>query len=285
MFHKRLIALLACVVLGALIAVPASAGAQASPTDCGPAVAKGSGGEWTCTFADDFTGRSLDRSKWSVMTTATTGFTHAYECYVDDPSTVAVLNGSLRLTARELESPQPCGALFVSPYQSGMVHTKDLFAQTYGRFQARIKFPRGRGFHSAWWMWPSDEVYGERSGEVDIAEHYGSYPSIVSPYVHIKDGRTERGDGAYCNVNWAESTFHTYTVEWLPLEGFRFLYDNRVCMTFNDWDPGLLLAHPQPFDQPFFLILTLALDWGENSVTASTPFPANMWVDYVRAWS
>jgi hypothetical protein len=77
--------------------------------------------------------------------------------------------------------------------------------------------------------------------------------------------------------------FHKYTVEWHPLRGLVFSYDGVPCLTFRDWDPGDPLNHPQPFDQPFFMVLTLALQYG--AVDGSTPLPATMHVDYVRAWS
>jgi beta-glucanase (GH16 family) len=284
MFRKTLLSFITCAAACILVYMPASAGAGVS-TSCGGKVAKSSGGSWACTFADEFGGSTLNRSKWGVMETAQSGFSHAWECYVDDPSTVSVANGALRLTARKLANPDWCGSLFQTPYVSGMVHTKETFAQTYGRFEARIKFPTGVGLHSAWWMWPKQSAYGQRSGEIDIAEHYGAYPNIVSPYMHINDGGIERGKGAYCDVANAETGFHTYTVEWLPLGGFKFLYDGRSCMAFNNWNPGTGLTYPQPFDQPFFLTLTQALmGWGVNAVTQSTPFPGQMQVDYVRAW-
>jgi beta-glucanase (GH16 family) len=272
---------------GVLAAIALSAGpaaAQVSPPSCGKALPKSTGGYWACTFADEFGGTSLDRTKWGVMTTVGSGFTHADECFIDDPQTVAVASGSLRLTAAKLAAPIPCQQL-ETPYVSGMVHTRSTFAQTYGRFEARIKFPRGAGFHSAWWMWPRDGVYGAASGEIDIAEHYGSVPTLVSAFVHIKNGGTDRGKGTYCRVAFNERGFHRYAVEWLPLGGFKFIYDNRVCMTFDGWDPGEPLVYPQPFDQPFFMILTLALGLGTNAVSEDTRFPATMSVDYVRAWS
>jgi beta-glucanase (GH16 family) len=285
MFRNRLLPVLVCAAACIAAFVPGGADAAPAGKACGTKVLKSSGGYWACTFADEFSGSTLNRSKWSVMLTAQSGFSHAYECYVDDPSTVSVANGSLRLTARKLESPGWCGSLFQTPYVSGMVHTKDAFSQTYGRFEARIKFPTGTGFHSAWWMWPRDMAYGSQSGEIDIAEHYGAYPTIVSPYIHINDDGAERGQGAYCDVAGAETGFHTYTVEWLPSGAFKFIYDGKTCMTFSGWNPGDPLTSPQPFDQPFFLVLTQALmGWGENAVTADSPFPATTQVDYVRAW-
>ncbi|HEX2129300.1 MAG TPA: glycoside hydrolase family 16 protein [Solirubrobacterales bacterium] len=265
---------------------PPTADAQASlegrPSgpECGTEV---SAEEWICTFADDFDGKELDRSRWAVMETARTGFSHAYECYVDEPETVSVGDGLLSLTAHKRPEGNLCGA-YPTPYVSGMVHTQGLFSQTYGRFEARIKFPEGSGLHGAWWMWPQDMAYGRQSGEIDIAEHWGMFPNIVSPYAHIIGPQgEERGKGAYCLVADPEGSFHTYAVEWTPPGRMEFLYDGETCMTFENWNPGEPLAYPQPFDQPFFMILTMALQFG--AVDDNTPFPATMNVDYVRAWA
>jgi beta-glucanase (GH16 family) len=232
---------------------------------------------------DEVQASELDRDKWAVMTTATTGFTHASECYIDESSTVDVHGGSLHLTARKFENPYSCGG-YPTNYVSGMVHTAGTFAQTYGRFEARIKFAQGSGIHNAWWMWPRDMAYGEQSGEIDIAEHWGVYPEYVLPFVHIKDPEgKDHGGGAYCTVANSEGEFHTYAVEWTPPGRIIFLYDGEPCMTFEDWEPADPLTYPQPFDQPFFLALTLALQYG--AVNEQTHFPATMTVDYVHAWS
>ncbi|HEX2129299.1 MAG TPA: glycoside hydrolase family 16 protein, partial [Solirubrobacterales bacterium] len=277
--------LLACLaaVAGAILIASSDAEDEAADGPCGPPIARSDGQPWSCTFADEFDGDQLDRGKWSVMLTETTGFSHAGECYIDDPRTISVQDGILELSAHELEEPHMCGTR-PTPHVSGMIHTKETFAQTYGRFEARIRFPSGSGLHGAWWMWPRDQVYGEQSGEIDVAEHWGKHPDIVSPYVHIKDAAgAERGRGGYCNVTEPGDSFHTYAVEWLPSSGFVFSYDGAPCMTFSDWDPGAPLTFPQPFDQPFFLVMTLALESG--AVDENTPFPATMQVDYVRAWS
>jgi beta-glucanase (GH16 family) len=278
---RKLISLAALALVACLSALPASA-ASAAPS-CGKGkIKKSTGGYWTCSFGEDFNGTSLNRSAWQPMTTATMGLSHAGECYVDDPSHISVGNGQLTLTATKQSSPANCG-WFQTPYQSGMVFTN--FAQTYGRFEARVRFPKGHGFASGWWMWPKNMTYGEKSGEIDIAEHFGAYPDYVNPFVHIRDSsRGELGKTAYCSVADPSGQFHTYTVEWLPLKGFRFIYDGVTCMTMSSWDPGSPLTFPQPFDQPFFMALTLSLGYGENSVTDSTPFPGKMNVDYVRAW-
>jgi beta-glucanase (GH16 family) len=268
--------------IAALVFAPA-ASAQDEPCG-GTQILKGDGSDWTCTFSDDFGGTSLDRSKWQVMDTPTMWFTQTGECYVDDPEHVSVGNGDLTLTATKSATPQPCG-WFSSSYLTGMVLTKDLFAQTYGRFEVRAKFPKGPGFQSAYWMWPQDAAYGVSSGEIDVAENYGNVANWVFPHIHIKDAQhRDYGKGASCRVTDPSGTFHTYAVEW-TFGSFKFIYDGKTCATISNWDPPDPLVYPQPFDQPFFMILQLATGYGANAPSATSQFPARFVVDYVRAWS
>ncbi len=257
-------------------------GATASSCD-DTKISKASGGYWTCTFEDNFDGTTLDRGMWTPMD-ASVGFSTAGECFVDDPAHISVADGLLTLRATKLPEAAQCGPIS-SQFQTAMIFTEEKFAQTYGRFEARLKFPPGSGFTSAFWLWPEDKAYGEKSGEIDVAEYFGAYPDLVSPHIHIKEGAGgDRGAGAFCRIVYATGAFHTYTVEWSP-EGFTFLYDGVPCMTLGSWDPGSPLTFPQPFDQRFFILLSIAPGYNENAITDSSPFPAELKVDYVRAWA
>ena len=108
---------------------------------CGTKVAKAGGGYWTCTFADDFDGTRLDRTKWVPQTIFATGDAlSGYACYDDDPSVVSVGGGTLNLSVRRDASASPCDyGLLPTPYRAGMVSTYHLFSQRYGRFEARFR--------------------------------------------------------------------------------------------------------------------------------------------------
>jgi beta-glucanase (GH16 family) len=275
--------LAACAVAACAVAISScSLGSETTP--CGPEISKSSGGNWACTFADDFSGSTLDPAKWQPMTTATTGFTQAsHECYADDPANIDVADGLLTLTATKLPSPATCGT-FTSPYQTGMVFTKDRFAQAYGRFEIRAKLPEGAGLQPALWMYPQHTAYGDRSGEIDIAESFGA-PDYVSPHIHVHDAAGgDHPQGGDCHVADASGAFHTYTVEWEPKE-IRFLYDGVQCTFMRNWDTGPPLVAPQPFDKPFFMLLQMGLGYGPNAPSAATKFPSSLEIDYVRAWS
>jgi len=270
---------LTALAASALVLPSCSGGSSA----CGPTVERSSGGHWVCTFADDFSGTTLDRSHWRVTRTAAIGFTQsAGECYVDDPQHVRVANGLLKLTATRLPRPARCGP-YATRYRSGMVFSKDRFAQTYGRFEVRAKLPRGVGFQPALWMYPQDLAYGRRSGEIDIAESFGA-ADTVSPHIHMRDpAGIDHPRGANCHVADPSGSFHTYTVQWAP-SSISFLYDGVPCMTVSHWRPQAPLVFPQPFDKPFFMLLQLGLGYSANAPSAATPFPGEMQIDYVRAW-
>jgi beta-glucanase (GH16 family) len=164
-----------------------------------------------------------------------------------------------------------------------MIFSKDRFAQTYGRFEVRGKLPPGTGFQPALWMYSQDLAYGDRSGEIDLAESFGT-PDLVSPHIHMHDAAdVDHSKGAYCHVANASDAFHTYALEWLPNE-FRFLYDGVPCMIVRNWHPAPPLVAPQPFDKPFFILLQLGLGYGANAPSDSTNFPASLVIDYVHAW-
>src|SRR5688500_6694719 len=77
-----------------------------SPTGGGRALTKPGGGVWESTFADEFTGTTLARTKWVPQTDFPTGTSSASSrsCHVDDPRNIAVKQGALQLTILK-ESP------------------------------------------------------------------------------------------------------------------------------------------------------------------------------------
>jgi beta-glucanase (GH16 family) len=301
--------LLAVLAAGALVAggfalgrqtvdevAPGSGPRQGEPTPtleppCGGNLPKPGGGTWACTFADEFEGSALDRSKWVALTTRASGFTNGGECYRDSPKNISVSDGELHLTLREEQRPVRCPALVTGPtsrFTAGMVTTTGLFAQAYGRFEIRARFPTASvpGLHSALWLWPQDDKrYGARpaSGEIDIAEFYTTYPDRVVPYVHFLEAFPGQPvTNTECFVERPDE-FHTYRLEWTP-EAMTISYDDTPCLTAVWQAQGLV--RPAPFDVPFFVNLTQALGQAPtNDPTGELPLPATMDVDYVRVWS
>jgi beta-glucanase (GH16 family) len=224
------------------------------------------------------------------MDTATTGFTAGVECYT--PDNVSVNGSALILTATRLSRPTQCGKSLTTSYDSGMVTTVNTFSQAYGRFEMRAKMPEGVGMHPALWMIPAAPLTSSSTeyGEIDLAEAWGSYPNIVSPHLHYVTTPGNSMGGVNCYVNDSAETFHTYELEWTPTQ-MTFNYDGANCWT-TTWTPQPPFAPvgstmPVPFDQPYYLLVELAIDGSSvptNMVTSRTRLPARMTVDYIRVW-
>jgi hypothetical protein len=258
---------------------------------CGPRLRRADGSLWDCAFRDDFEGRDLDRSKWLVQQTAISGMYGGSDgCYVDNSRTVSVADGALHLTSTVLDDTFTCHSPFgdfPTNAEVATVATRSRFTQTYGRFEARMRFPAENniaGSHSAFWLYPQEHTYGRwpASGEIDVAEWYSALPSNVFPSVHYAGEDKTRSSGYDCLMPTASTAFHDYAVEWSPTI-MRFYYDGHMCFS-HSWSP-IGMTTPQPFDQPFYIVLTQVWGLGWNSRTEQSSDTSTLVVDWVKAWA
>jgi beta-glucanase (GH16 family) len=156
----------------------------------------------------------------------------------------------------------------------------------YGYIEARAKLPQGTGTWPAIWMLPTDWQYGgwPASGEIDIMEHVGYNQGMVHGTVHTKAFNhsigTQKGDSIM--VPDVHEQFHVYAIDWSP-EKIDFMVDGTVYNTFTNEDTG---HEAWPFDQPFHLLLNLAVggNWGGAKGVDEKIWPQRMEVDYVRVY-
>jgi beta-glucanase (GH16 family) len=265
-------------------------------SDCGGATQyKPDGTPWVCTFDDEFDGTALNTSKWSVLTTASTGYVSGSECYINNPNNVSVSGGTLNLTlikTAPFTCQGPGGSSMQTSYTAGMVDSLGLFSQTYGNFEIKAKFPAAtvQGLQTSLWLWPvNSHKYGyawPASGEIDIAEWYSEYPNLAIPYIHYNPSGGAQADknvtNDYCNVSNTNG-YNTYAAVWTP-QSITILIDGQTCLVDN-WNPAYPLTKPAPFNMPFFMCLTAAMGLYTNAPVAGTQLPATSNIDYVRVWS
>lgn len=281
----------AIVLVGSLGLVPGvtgsnAAGAAPSGDACGNKLVKPSGEAWTCTFVDNFDGDTLDRTKWVAQDTRIAGFMLDGTCFQHGKG-YGVSGGSLRLTVTR-EAPFACespNGSTMSQYVGGGVSTWGKFSQAYGRFEARMKFPKtdGPGLHGGYWMNPQNKEYGPwpGSGEIDVAEWYSNNADHAYPSLHYT-GRVALLDTGWKCVIGRPDVFHKFVLIWSP-QSMDFYYDGQLCFT-RQWTP-LDLAAPAPFDKPFTIAFVAAAGAGlKNSPNSNTPFPATTVIDYAKAW-
>jgi beta-glucanase (GH16 family) len=147
-------------------------------------------------------------------------------------------------------------------------------------------------------MLPSDNRYGTwaASGEIDILESRGSAVHETLGTLHFggkwPDNRHVGSAYAFPETNAAEE-FHLYAIEWEANE-IRWFLDGELWQTRKkeEWDSEAAPKNPHaPFDQPFHLIINVAVDGGffantdqKSDRLPGKAFPQELLVDYVRVY-
>ena len=184
-------------------------------------------------------------------------------------------------------------------YTSARLKTQGIFSFMYGRIEARMKLPESQGMWPAFWLLGNNitTVSWPACGELDVMEHIdGSNPPFAAGQQpagydwiagSVHGGSTSAhldGTEKYHPSGFSAAAWHTYGMIWTKGQ-IQFYVDDpgNVYATFTPANFG----NPWPFDAgPQFIILNLAIggDWPGNP-DATTVFPGDMQVDYVRVYT
>ena len=244
----------------------------------------------TLVWSDEFDAASLDPETWFFATGDGTeaglpgGWGNA-ELQYYLPDNAQIENGVLKITAR-IES---IGGL---NYTSARINTEDRFAFRYGRIEASIKLPSGQGLWPAFWMLPQDSPYGEwaAKGEIDVVEAVnldGTNGNEIFATIHYGGEFPANQSSSVTYVPGPDVTedFHTYALEWDETE-IRWYFDDSLYAVQNNWFSTAAPGTAAPFDQPFHILLNLAVGGNfPGFAVDSSVFPATMEVDWVRVYS
>ncbi|WP_019931937.1 family 16 glycosylhydrolase [Nocardia sp. BMG111209] len=271
----------AALTAAALLTVAGTATAEPAPD---PAVRQ-------LVWQDEFTGAAgarPDPANWGYDLGGEPQWgNHEWQYYTDRATNVALDGaGHLVISARREQVPgmTPCpdGPCDVT---SGRITTLGRFAQTYGRFEARMKIPAGKGLWPAFWLMGTDIDTNSwpGNGEIDIMETIADDPGTVYGSAH-GPGFADPGysQGFRAAGQRLADDFHTYAVQWGPDRIEWFLDDARYyTLSRADLKPG----HTWVFDHPFYILLNLAVggEW-PGPPDSATVFPANLLVDHVRVY-
>ena len=277
--------LCAAVLLSALALAPGMSDARGGSAS--PPAARGAGAGHLV-WSDEFNGpagASPDPSRWVFDVGGGGWGNRELEYYTARPTNASLDgHGHLAIVARH-ETYSGHGV--TREYTSARLKTQGVFATTYGRLEASIKLPAGRGLWPAFWAVGQDiEKLGwPASGEIDVMESLGDGFTLYGS-LHGPERGNARGYGLtspHRSTASLASGFHTYGIIWSP-SSIVFTFDGAPYATRTPAE--LSAAQHWAFNKPFFLILNLAVggDW-PGAPTASTVFPATMLVDWVRVYS
>jgi beta-glucanase (GH16 family) len=170
-------------------------------------------------------------------------------------------------------------------YTSSSLLTRGLHSWRYGRFEMRGRIDVRPGMWPAWWTlgvageWPSN-------GEIDIMEFYRA--KILANVAWGTDRRwTARWDSSATPLadlgdeHWAND-FHIWRMDWD--ENFIRLYVDDRLLNETDLSKTVNPDGRNPFHQPHYMILNLAIGGDNGGDPSATEFPARFEVDWVRVY-
>ena len=246
------------------------------PSDCGDCEDL----SYSLVWSDEFNEPEINQDKWNFeIGTGSWGWGNGEHQYYTSRSQNAFIEDGKLIIQALYENYQG------SNYTSARMTTKNKGDWLYGKIKARIKVPSAGGTWPAFWMMPTNSVYGgwPHSGEMDIMEHYGCNDGEVSATVHNTMYNWNGGIPPVSNLfnTTATTDFHEYEMEWTEDE-LKFYVDNQYIGSYYNQNNG----HEQwPYDQEFFIILNLAI--GSHFMPCATEnemLPQRYEIDYVRVY-
>jgi beta-glucanase (GH16 family) len=237
---------------------------------------------WVNTFVDDFTGSTVDATKWNVRNNTYNNNEQSYLL----ARNVSVANGMLNVTAKK----ESVGG---KAYSSGYLDSIGKFSQRYGIWQVRAKVNTPLGTSQG--IWPAPLwLRGDTSPmEIDLIETWGTGATVLNGYragsgsasIHQN---TNGGQGKVSN--WLtpagvdlSAAFHLYEVEWAPdfisvrIDGVEKVRATPVnaSWAFSGTDflgtANMRINLQVSKDDAYY-----------GGPIASTTFPTTMQVDYIR---
>lgn len=246
--------------------------------------------DYVLVWSDEFEASSLNTDDWNYeIGNGSWGWGNGEsEYYTSEESNIRIEDGCLVIEARK-------ETIDDYEYTSARITTEDKQYFTYGKIEARIKLPSGGGTWPAFWMlaqsggWP-------KGGEIDIMEHVGNSPDMISYATHTtnKNGNLGNNWNSQKTISGVEDEFHVFAIEWES----DYLY-GRDAITFSvDGDYAAVTTQASdeedidswPFYKDFYIILNLALGGSMGGTIDDTIFdnqdtdPVVMLVDYVRVY-
>jgi beta-glucanase (GH16 family) len=243
--------------------------------------AGGPQGDWNIVWSDEFDGTSVNTNIWTYEVGNNDGWgNNELEYYTSSADNSYVSNGFLHIVALRQ-------SIDGYPYSSARMKTEGLYSAEYGRFEFRASLPSGAGFWPALWMLGAnfDTVGWPGCGEIDIMENNGSDLTNVQGSLHSGSDETQ----VYTLPRGSVTNFHLYLLEWTT-NAISWYVDGARYETQTNWSSSVG-TYPTPFNQPFFLIMNIAVGGNylgnpsTNTINSNSIFPGQMLLDYVRLFN
>lgn len=236
--------------------------------------------KWELIFFDNFDQKQLNLTKWNYVEAGDGFGNKELQYYTSRSKNIFIRNNQLVIKAYK-ESFQ------YLQYTSAKITTKDKFSFQYGMVEVKVKLPIGKGIWPAIWMMPSDRRYGgwPSCGEIDIMEIMGCQPEKIYGTIHFGLPHSENGPRYYIS-DYDKNQFYTFKIIW-EKEKISWFVDDYCYGNTSDWfsKRDIEYPYPAPFNQPFYLIINLAIGGKfPGNPDDTTIFPQEYIIDYVKVY-
>ncbi|MBU1093086.1 MAG: glycoside hydrolase family 16 protein [Firmicutes bacterium] len=202
------------------------------------------------------------------------------QCYTRSLEQCFVKDSKLHIVASIYDEP-------TCKYRSAKINTYGKQHFLYGKFIVRAKMPQGKGSWPAIWFLSianrERHVRWPLCGEIDLVEFAGNRSGSVSSAIHTEsyNHRIDTHKGNRIQLPTASETFHDYELIWTE-NRLEFAVDGQVYLTVDKQDGDT--EKEWPFDQPYYLILNLAVGgWYGGQIDDST-FPFEFEIDSIKVY-
>ncbi len=255
---------------------------------------------WKLVWHDEFDGDgSVDEQSWNYER----GFVRNHEYQWYQPQNAYKLDGMLVLEGRIDSIPNPRyqegsgdwkrNRPFAR-YSSASINTRGKFSFKYGHMEVRARIPAVMGSWPAIWTL-GNEMEWPSNGEIDVMEYYhvNGIPHVLA---NAAWGSDRRFNAVWNSKRipfehflkkdpyWSEK-FHIWVMDWdenhiaIYLDG-ELLNNIDTSATIN----GLPGKHANPFRQPHYILLNLAIGGDNGGEPQADAFPMRYEIDYVRVF-
>ena len=256
--------------------------------------------QWRLVWSDEFnTDGRPDEATWNYEH----GFVRNHEDQWYQPENAWQQDGLLIIEARREQRPNPdyrpqsrqwARQRPTIDYTSACLTTAGKRTFLYGRLEVSARIPTGGGAWPAIWTLGSGQPWPS-CGEIDLMEYYpvNGEPHILAnvawgndrpfdavwnsrkvPFSHFSDR----------DPSWAQR-FHVWRMDW-DEQSIRLYLDDELLneVPLSATVNGTIGHHSNPFNQPQYILLNLALGGDNGGPIDNDALPMRYEIDYVRIY-